>query len=418
MNKKTEVLYESWCTTPGLMKRMGYTTHCLKRSGKAMTSRERILTAIKGGEVDYVPMMFMWNTNQKLHEKLNWRNERERLQVAAEMGWDTWLTVPPIVSLGDGVSVNKTIKEDKGAKILRQEWITPSATLTEEIKLTDDWDVSELHGDYLGLMSDFRTPRYIEFPFKSKKDLPALYYIFPADISKDEKSIISYYQTQRKLADEFNYPLFVYLDSGMDWLMWLFPPDEQVYRAADEAGFIKHILDRINEAKYKRLELLLDLGVDGVIRRGWYESTDIWNPSLLRKFAYPALQKEIDAVHGAGKIFIYTLDTGAKAIAADINKLGIDCINGLDPVQGDMSVREIKEAFPNTTLWGGLSGPGDFGAASPDKAAEAVREVVSVYGRKRLILGMACSYRYYYPWENYLAAEKVWKQVRVLEASI
>jgi uroporphyrinogen-III decarboxylase len=263
----------------------------------------------------------------------------------------------------------------------------------------------------LGLLSDFRTPRYIEYPLKDEGDLGALDYIFPVE-TNDYEGFKAYYNERRKLADEFNVPLFVYYDAGMDWLMWLFPPEEQIYQVADNPDFIKKLLGRINAAKMKRLEMLLDLGADGIYRRGWYEGADLWNPEIIREFAHPVLEKEIKMTQDAGKVFIYTLDTGAKAIAADLKKLNPDAIIGLDPVQGDMTVRDVKEVLPDITLWGGFSGPGHFGADSPKVAAEAVREAIGVYGRKRLVLGMACSYRYYYPWENYQAAEDMWKKLR------
>jgi len=376
-----------------------------------MNSSERILNTIRGIEADRVPFTISWNETQRLHGMLSWKNERERVEYAARMGWDTHVrmnsTVTPI-----GVSVKQTVGVKNGKRIMTQLWETPSATLVEELNFTENWDESELRGAYLGFESDFRTTRYIEYPFKNESDLNALRHIFPPDNPYDTEQLIESYKIKRALADEFGYPLFLYLDSGMDWLFWFYPLEEAVCRAIDEPEYIFKILGAINGAKKKRLELLLSLGVDGVIRRGWYECTDMWSPHLLNKFAWPAIAEEVRMTHEAGKVFVYTLDTGAKAIAADVAALGIDCVLGLDPVRGDMTVREIRDALPDVTLWGGLSGPGHFGADSPETAARAVEEAMSVYGKKRLILGMAASYRHYYPWENYLAAEEAWKRLR------
>jgi len=377
-----------------------------------MTSKERILNAIRGDEVDYVPLIIGWNENQKLHERLSWRNGRERLAFASQRGWDTCVSIGATVTPAEGVSVRQTIRDEGGVKLLAQAWETPAVTLHEELLLTDNWDQSELNGPYLGLLSDFRTTRYREYPIKDARDIDALDYIFPVDNPGDMDSIVESYKIQRRLADEFQYPLFAYLDAGMDWLFWLYPLEESVYRAIDEPDNVRLILEKINASKMKRLELLLSLGVDGVVRRGWYECTDIWSPALLRQFAWPAIQKEIEMTHQADKVFIYTIDTGVKGIAAELAAMDIDCLHGLDPAQGDMTVKDVYAAFPGKTLWGGFSGPRDFGAETPDNAAKAVEEAIAVYGKRRLILGMAASYRYYYPWENYAAAEAAWKRLR------
>ena len=376
-----------------------------------MTAKQRILGAMRRADVDYTPMVISWNETQKLHGRLSWGNERERLAYAERMGWDTVVRTGAFVTPRE-VTVRRTIEEYGGKKILRQTWETPAAVLREALNFTGDWDRSELGGDYLALSSDFRTPRYIEYPFNNAADIEALNYIFPENNPEDMKKIEDDYQTQRGLADGFGCPLFLYLDAGMDWITWLYPITEGVCRAVDEPQNIARILEIINDAKYKRLMRLLELGVDGVIRRGWYECTDIWSPELLRRFAWPALVREIETVHDAGKLFAYTIDTGVKHIAPDLAKMGIDCFNGLDPVRGDMTVAETRAAFPDACLWGGFSGPGHFGAESPDMAARAAEEAMAAYGGRGLILGMAASYRHYYPWENFLAAENVWKRLR------
>jgi len=378
-----------------------------------MNSRERILCALRGGEVDHVPFVLEWNVTQRLHEKLFWRDERERLALHRKMGWDAEVRVATIVSPSGEVTVRRSADtENKKDRIISQTWATPAVTLNERLRLTGDWDDSELTGPYIGLASDFRTTRYVSVPFKNESDLAALPYIFPVKSDADASSIKENYCEQRALADEFGYPLFAHCDAGMDWLFWLYPLQEAIFRAIDEPDLIRTILDRINEAKRDRLELLLSLGVDGVVRRGWYEGADIWSPELLARFAWPAIKTEIGMAHGAGVPYIYTIDTGVKAIAAELAAMPIDCILGIDPGAGEMTAREIFDAFPDKTLWGGLSGPRDFGAETPDNAACAVTEAINVYGRRRLILGMSASYRHYYPWENFEAAERTWKELR------
>jgi len=377
-----------------------------------MTSRERILAAFRGKEVDYIPFIIEWNQQQKLHERLSWKNERERLALHQEKGWDSFINIYASVTPTADVTVEKRIETDGENRILCQIWKTPAGDITEKLKLTVDWDESELRDHHLKFNSDFRTPRYMEFPFKTLKDLDALEYLFPLENPIDTEELIRTYSEKRKLADEFDYPLFVYFDAGMDWLMWLYPTDEFVIRTVEEPEFIAKLLDHINKAKHKRLELLLKLGVDGVTRRGWYESTDIWSPGIFRKFAKPVLEKEIEMTHAAGKTYTYLMVTGINPLLTDLADLKFDCLFGPEPALGGQDLKQIHDALPGKSFWGGISGPEHFGADSPDKAEKAVEKIISIYGKTGLVLGMGATYRYYWPWENFEAAERTWRRLR------
>lgn len=377
-----------------------------------MNSRERILAALRSEDVDYIPFAIEWNQNQKLHERLSWKNERERLAFHHEKGWDTYLNIGASVTPTADVIIEKRIETNGESKLICQSWKTPAGELTEKIKLTGDWDKSELNGPYLMLNSDFRTPRYVEFPFKDLKDLDALEYIFPVENPADTEKLTKHYYDKRKLADEFNYPLFVYFDAGMDWLMWLYPAEESVVRIVEEPEYVERLLDHINKAKHRRLELLLELGVDGVTRRGWYESTDFWSPEIFRKFAKPALEKEIEMTHAAGKTYTYLMVTGINPLLPELASLKFDCLLGPEPVLGGQDLKQIHDALPGKAIWGGLSGPGHFGADTPDKVERAVDDIISICGKTGLVLGMGASYRYYWSFENFEAAVKTWKRLR------
>lgn len=372
-----------------------------------MTSKERILAAIRNTETDYVPMVIEWN-EEHLHKKLSWTNERQRLKVHREKGWDAYLRVYPLVSPAENVRIDKMIVYEEGNRILRQAWHTPAGDITEKLRVTDDWDELWNGRPYLQFLSDFRTARYIEYPFKDAADLDTLEYLFPVDNPSDVKAITEDHKYRRDLADEYDVPLIAYLDSGMDWLIWFFPPEVAVLRIMDDPEFMRAILTRINRAKQERLELLLRLGIDGVMRRGWYESADFWSPSIFREYAVPALEIEIEMTHRAGIPFIYIMDTGIAPLLPDLASLDFDCLYGADPELGRLNMGQLRQALPGKAIWGGLSAPGHFGAKDPEIAGKAVEDAINILGRTGLVLGMAASYRHYWPWENFEAAERAW----------
>ena len=98
----------------------------------------------------------------------------------------------------------------------------------------------------------------------------------------------------RRAADR----LGVLLDGGWtalgDAAMWLCGMQRILYGQMDEPDFIEQVLDTILEWELKRIDLLLEAGIDVLVHMAWYESTDFWSPRTFRKLLRPRLQVEID----------------------------------------------------------------------------------------------------------------------------
>jgi hypothetical protein len=160
------------------------------------------------------------------------------------------------------------------------------------------------------------------------------------------------------------------------------------------------------------LKLLLELGIDGVKRRGWYESADFWSPKIFQEFARPAIEEEIEITHKAGRPFMYIMVTGVMPMLPELASMKFDCLVGPDPAVGGQDFKKIRDSLPGKTLWGGFSATEHFINRGPQEAEMAVEDAFAICGRRRFILGMECSFRYYFKWENFEAAEKAWKRVR------
>jgi hypothetical protein len=135
-----------------------------------MTSKQRLLAAVRSEEADHVPLVIgFWPAPR--HAMARWSSERERLGVYRAWGWDTTVFCFSRVTPGPDVRVEVAHETDGGRRVLRQTWRTPARTLTERLRATDEWcDVA----GHVGLGDDFRTARYLEFPFKTEDDLAAL----------------------------------------------------------------------------------------------------------------------------------------------------------------------------------------------------------------------------------------------------
>ena len=95
--------------------------------------------------------------------------------------------------------------------------------------------------------------------------------------------------------------------------------------------------------------MLADLGVDVIVRNGFYETTDFWSPRQLERFLLPYLHER------------------------------------------------------------GVSGPMHLGEGTQEVARQAVRDA---FGKRGLILSAVPSIRAHWPWENALATFDEWRRLR------
>jgi hypothetical protein len=374
-----------------------------------MTTRERLLAALTGQDVDHTPMVLhFWSSPR--HPRAVWTTERERLGFYRQQGWDTYVIAGAGVSPLSEVTTATAFEVNAGQRVFCQTWHTPAGDLHERLRVTGDW-LQELPPRH-PLLDDFRTARYLEYPFKTTSDLAALPYLFPRHNPADEVAMAAAHAPARALADEFAVPLVGYLPDGLDWLIWLFPAQEAVLRAALEPDFIRTLLASINAAYQQRLGLLLELGVDAVLRRGWYESTDFWSPSLYTQFAKPPLLAEVAATHQAGIPFIYQMDSGIMPLLDELASVPFDCLLGADPATSQQDSHTIRERLPGKALWGGLSGPLQLGMGTPADTEAAVARAFVVCGNRGFVLGPGVGIRHQWPWENIAACDRAWRRLR------
>ncbi len=384
----------------------------MKKPSSPMTSKERLLSAIRSEPVDYVPMVHHFWSRPK-HSSATWQDERERLEFYARRGWDTYVTVWCSVLPAADVVGKVRFEEAEDGPILCQTWQTPAGAINERLRVTDDWPEAQTATECIGLLHDFRTARYVEVPFKTVDDLAALPYLFPLESPQGDAGPARSLAEARALADEFQVPLFVDIRPGLDWLVWLFPAEEAVLRTIDSPEMVSQILDHIGTAYRQRLDVLLELGVDGVIRSGWYESADLWSPEIFRTYALPRLQEESRAVHDAGVPFIYLMDSGIEPLLPELNSLDFDCLAGIDPATaGGTDLAAIRSRLPGKSTWGGISGPLHLGRGTAADVENAVDRAFDACGEEGFILGPMVGFRHDWPWENLEACDRAWRRQR------
>ncbi|MEI6503603.1 MAG: hypothetical protein WCP21_21560, partial [Armatimonadota bacterium] len=151
-----------------------------------MTTKERLLAAITGRDVDYAPMVLHFWASPR-HPRAVWSSEAERLAFYRERGWDTYVLTAAGVSPLPEVTTQTAFEMSNGQRVFQQTWHTPARDLSERLRVTDDW-LQALPPRH-PLLDDFRTSRYLEYPFKTTADLAALPYLFPRRNRVDEAAI-------------------------------------------------------------------------------------------------------------------------------------------------------------------------------------------------------------------------------------
>lgn len=355
-----------------------------------LSSRQRMLIALGGGEPDCVPCSFM------LFSALRRRcgDQREFVERQLEMGLDACVHLPLYwpqdarrpaerselsglpVRFDPCVEVRDRREEPAGSgyPILHREYVTPVGVLTTSVRQTDDWP----HGDRVPLFDDFSVSRGVKRLVTCPDDLPALRYLLTPPADADVAAFREGSQAARAFAAERG--LLVAADMGVlfDAACWLCGIQELILLAATERAFIRDLLAIIHEWNARRMEVVLAEGVDLLIRRGWYETADFISPATYRELALPFLKEDAKQAHEAGaKLGLITTASYTPLLNMYL-EAGIDALIGLDPVQdprADFALTKDKLGG-RVCLWGGVNGFVTVETGSPSQVREAVRAAV------------------------------------------
>jgi len=379
-----------------------------------------MLTALENKKSSYVPCSFM--IFSALQKKC--KDQFEFMERQLELGLDTKVELPELpFRFHTEVKVKEWKQKTESGYLLHKEYRAPSGKLTSIVRKTEDWP----YEDSVPLFNDYLVPRSQKFLIEKKEDLKSLQYLFSEPTSRD----LSTFREQANKLKSFaaNKGLLVSggwanfgsekgIDKdggtmGADALMWLCGVEKALLLAMDEPETMEELLQIISKWNTKRMEVYLGEGIDLLIKRAWYESTDLWSPSLYHKSIFPVLKKEIELVHQAGVKFGYIMTSGAMSLLDDFLELGIDVLIGVDPVQGKgTDLKLLKERVDGKMcLWGGVNGFLTIEKGEEKEVEDAVEESISVLGPEGFILSPVDNVRdnSKRTWNNVKTMIKTWK---------
>ena len=156
------------------------------------------------------------------------------------------------------------------------------------------------------------------------------------------------------------------------------------------------------------------MGVDIILRNGFYETCDFYSPQTLKNYLAGRLKEEIDQVHKGGKVIGYVLNTGIMPMLEYLTELDFDCIVTLDIAFKDIDLKEVKRRLGDKkSFWTGPSSVYHIAEGSTEDVRKAVAKVFDVFGKKGLLITACPTSHSIMPWENTLAMIEEWRKLRI-----
>lgn len=283
-----------------------------------------------------------------------------------------------IKMIGSGINPTVRIREwlekHGNEEWMFKEYETEKGNLSQVIRKSFDYPNASIP-----LLDDLHVPpgRSVKYLIENEEDLECLECLFKLD-EKEINMFYKYAAKAKEFCEENGIILTGDLDGVGDPLLWLSGMENILIAAMDNSEFMHRYVEIISKRALKYLEIFLNTGVDLILRRGWYESTDFWSPELYGKFLFNPLKKEIDMTHQAGAKYAYIMNSGATPLTDYFKELNIDILTNLEPMKNDIPHIK-KEIGHQITLCGGVNNYHVIERGTEEEVEMAVKEAIRLY---------------------------------------
>jgi len=194
--------------------------------------------------------------------------------------------------------------------------------------------------------------------------------------------------------------------------MWFTGVEGAIMLAMDDPAAFGRLMDVITAADLGRTELAASTaGVDMVVARGWYSSTEFWSPALFDTFVFPHIETLAKAAHAHGKPFAYVMTTGVETLGPRLADAGVDVLYFVDPVQDTITLERARELLSDRmTIVGGVNTV-SLNSDTSEQIRDSVRRAMDVLGpTNRFILHPVDALFPDTPWAGIEAMIEAWKE--------
>jgi len=407
-----------------------------------MTSRERLLASWTGSGYDHPPLC-AWCFGFRAPAHLRWSREgREvrrwytlrlehihtlpqpwdleddfrRVRAWRSIGLDDLLDVSVPWGRDPRVSWHDAELPPAGAEtcpVLLREYDTPSGPLRHAVRRTGEdpgegWVVqpSQVH-----LIEDFNIPRAVQHLVREPAQVPAVAHLYREPDAEQRRVFGERLRKVRAFAAEQAVAVQAWSAFGMDAVVWFMGVEGAIFLALDQPDAFAELFRIVTRADAGRTELAAaDPGVDLIVERGWYSSTDLWSPALLDRYLFPHIAEMSAIAHRHGKKFAYVMTTGVAQLGQRLIEAGVDVLYFVDPVQDSLPAEQARQLFGRRiTLAGGLSSTTLVGGGPADIREGVRRALEALAPTGRFILQPVDALHPDTPWEGLREAIEAWK---------
>jgi uroporphyrinogen-III decarboxylase len=351
-----------------------------------MSSRQRMLAALDFQEPDHTPCSFM------LFNALRDRSETYASFIERQMamGLDAYVQIPPRppvlvndyynlhglpVNYDPRVTIQEWVEDQPGESvpIMVKEYHTPGGVLRTQVRQTEDWP----WGDHVPFLDDYLVPRSKKFLATEQEDLEALRYLLVPPTEAEIASFLAESQPALELARRHDLLLAGGWGAGADLIGWIHGLQAMVFSIYDQPEFMHEMLDIIATWNRRRMEVVLEAGIDLYIKRAWYENGDFWTPTTYREFLYPIVKLDAELAHQYETRLGYIITSNCMPLLDMFAEAGVDVLIGVDPGTWDLAVAKDRLAG-RVALWGGMNGHLTVEHGADEEVRAEVRQALQV----------------------------------------
>ncbi len=339
-----------------------------------MTSRERLLAAIRHQEPDRVPIsprIGAFLVDYYGHS--GWMYE---LKAAREFGFD------PLVFLGspypnyvrqwhasyedlEGVRVEVSTERRPTHTLVRRRIETPAGPLSDAVKQ---------HKGGIGYGSS-PNPHWEERLVKDEADLERLAYLLPTPTKAAFEPVA---ETADVVGDRGL--VQVTIESAIDHRAgWAYELVDMMVDAYERPAFLRALLDLFHQYCLAETRCALEAGVPIIFTPWYFASVSAgWSPALYRQWFLPLIKEQADLIHDMGGLLHFYDDGKCMTILPWLKEVGVDIISTLAPPPvGDVDLKAAKELVGDRIC---LNGNIDLiyviKMGTPEQIREAVRQAI------------------------------------------
>jgi hypothetical protein len=347
----------------------------------SMTSRERLLAALRGQPVDRLPwspfLAYWWDHQPEPFQA------RGQIDVLREIGADALLrgfltpfTASDITGLAEtispgceipGVSVRRV---ERGAQIFA-EVTTPAGTLTSITQLSPDgW-----------------TRFLVQHPVRSKEDYRALRYLVEHMVIRPNYAPVQA-QIDQVGEDGLCVPLVCpFGKTPFQSLVEHFVGTEKlIYDLADFPEEVEETLALMSQKAELAVRISAESPAEAFI--SWEDSsTTNVSPAMFRRYIAPEINRWGTVLHGADKMLVHHACGHLRALLPILAKECVDAIESLSPPPtGNVEIWEARQQLgPEMGLIGGIE-PVNFLNLDLPQLRDYVQNLIDRMGSHRYIL--------------------------------